>query len=192
MTEKTDSLIHDGMSDQIIEAAERIAVTVGTENINVRTILHELNITNRVFYNRFHNIDEVLNIVYENMILRIRASVTSRIDPDRDFFTQVIDIVAATLRLSYENKMCFSQFVFNTDTISESNYIWWKNEIKKLIAYGRAQGLLRELDDDVISYAVWCFIRGYNADAIGRGIPKEDAIRDFRYSFAIFLDGLKA
>jgi len=43
-----------------------------------------------------------------------------------------------------------------------------------------------------MAYAVWCFIRGYNADALDRGLPMEKAISDFKYSFRILLEGMRA
>ena len=42
-----------------------------------------------------------------------------------------------------------------------------------------------------MSYAIWCFIRGYNADALGRKLPRETAVRNFRYSFGVLLDGMR-
>lgn len=185
-------LICDEMSDVIIDTAEKLALTLGAENVTVRRILQALGITNRVFYNRFHNIDEVLAVVYENTILKIRAGITAGIDPDGDFFEQVTDIVANTLIASYENKMNFNQYVFEYDSVSNENYEWWKNEIKKLILLGQSKGCIKDVDPDIMSYAIWCFIRGYNADVVGRQLPREEAVRHFRYSFGVLLDGMKA
>ena len=185
-------LICDEMSEQIIEAAEKMATVSGASNVTVRKILQVLGITNRVFYNRFHNVDEVLNIVYENTVVKIRASICETFDPNGDFFAQVIEIVANTLRLSYENKMQFNQYVFENDSVSHRNYEWWKSEIVKLIEFGKANRYLKDVDTDIMSYSVWCFIRGYNADALGRGIPLEKAVSDFKYSFGVLLDGMKA
>ena len=185
-------LIHDEMSESIIDTAEMLAAASGAHTVNVRRILQTLGITNRVFYNRFHNIDEVLEIVYERTVMKIRESIVSRFDPEGDFFQQVIDIVTNTLVMSYENKMNLNQYVFESDSESNENYTWWKNEIKKLIEFAKAKGYIKDLDSDAMSYAIWCFIRGYNADALGRGIPKEEAVKNFRYSFAILLDGMRA
>jgi AcrR family transcriptional regulator len=184
--------ISDEMSQAIVATVEQIALSEGTERINVRTVLRALNITNRVFYNRFSNIDEVLAIVYENTVLKIRESIIAKFDPEGDFFAQVIDIVANTLMMSYENKMHLHQYIFASDSLSDQNFRWWNNEIRRLIAFGKQRGYLKDVDEEATSYAVWCFIRGYNADALGRGIPKEIAVRDFRYSFGILLDGMRA
>ncbi len=191
MSSKKEGLICDDVSRKIIETAERIATVSGTDVITVRKILQEMGITNRVFYNRFHNIDEVLEIVYENTILKIRQSMARELDPDRDFFEQVTEIVASTLEMSYRNKMNFNQYVFENDSVSYINYEWWKNEIKRLIEYAKDRGLIRDLDSEIMSYSIWCFIRGYNADAVGRHLPQEVAINNFKYSFGVFLDGMK-
>lgn len=191
MIKKNNSLICDEMSLKIVSSAEKIAQTIGAEQVTVRSILKDLDITNRVFYNRFHNIEEVLNIVYQKTILKIRESLAAKYDPDKDFFSQVVDIVVKTLLLSYEVKMNFSRYVFENDSVSCENYEWWKNEIIKLIEYGKKNGYLKEIDSNVMSYAVWCFIRGYNADAIGRQLPKDEAVENFKYCFGILLDGMK-
>jgi AcrR family transcriptional regulator len=184
-------LILDDMSETIIETAKSIAIRDGAEKVTVRSILQALGTTNRVFYNRFHNIDEVLNIVYERMILKIRESISDGFDPEGDFFSQVMDIVAGTLIMSYDVKMNFNNFVFKNDSVSHRNFEWWKAEITKLIEIGKSCGALGDIDTEIMSYSIWCFIRGYNADALGRGIPKEEAVRNFRYSFGILLDGMK-
>ena len=53
-------MIRDEMSERIIEVAHVIVQNGGVSALTVREILKRLNITNRVFYNRFHNIGEVL------------------------------------------------------------------------------------------------------------------------------------
>ncbi len=189
---KEITLIHDEMSDRIVEAAEMLATRHGTHSINVRRILTELGITNRVFYNRFHNIDDVLKIVYKNTTLKIRESMIAELDSQKDFFECVTDIVANSLISSYDNKMKFSQYIFESD-ISSDNYDWWYTEIKRLIDYAIERGYVKkEVDSSVMSYAIWCFCRGYNADAVGRGLPKEEAVKNFRYSFGILLEGMRA
>lgn len=185
-------LISDEMSESIIETAEKLAMDSGADNVNVRAILRELNITNRVFYNRFHNIGEVLGIVYRNMTLRIRESIIAKFDPEDDYFGQIIDIVVNTLVMSYETKMKFNQYIFESDSVSGGNYEWWKSEIKKLIEFGKSRKYLRDVDSDAMGYAIWCFIRGYNADAVGRKLPREEAVKNFRYSFGVLLDGMRA
>lgn len=191
LAKSNQKMILDEMSERIISAAEQLAITSGAEAVTVRSVLQNLDITNRVFYNRFRNIEDVLNIVYERMILKIRESITNNFDPDGDFFGQVIEIVANTLVMSYDIKMNFSTFVFKSDSISHRNFEWWKTEIKKLIELGKYGGHLKDVDTDVMSYAIWCFIRGYNADALSRGLQKDEAVTNFKYAFGILLDGMK-
>lgn len=184
-------LIHDGMTQSIVDTAERLAMTDGAHTVTVRKIIQALGVSGRVFYNRFHNVEEVLDVVYRNTVLKIRESISARFDPEGDFFSQVVDIVADTLILSYEAKRRFNQYVFEYDSVSQENYEWWIAEIKKLIEFAKARGLIRDLDADVMSYSIWCYCRGYNADAVGRGIPQKEAVQNFRYGFSVFLEGMK-
>ena len=187
----TVTLIHDEMSEQIILAAQQIATENGTDSITVRQILKALNISNRVFYNRFHNIQEVLDILYTRTIETVRKSMISEIDPSRDFFEQVQDIIAGSLVISYEAKMNFNNYVFESDSLSIENYEWWIEKIGELISYAMANDLIVEVDKDSLSYGIWCFCRGYNADAVTRGLPKDEALKHFKYVIGFLLDGLK-
>lgn len=191
MANKENGLIVDEMSDKIINTAERIVMSCGANNLTVRKVLQELNITNRVFYNRFHNINHVLEIVYKNTILEMRKSIGIEMDSEKDFFEYVMDIVVKSLILSYDIKMQFNQYVFESDSLSDGNYEWWTTEIKRLMDYAIEKGYIKQVDSDVLSYSLWCFCRGYNADAVGRNIPREEAVKNFRYSFGFILEGLK-
>ena len=192
MAKAEPALIRDEMSQTIIDTAERLALADGADTVTVRRVLQALNITNRVFYNRFHNIGEVLDRVYRSTALKIRESIPAHLDPEGDFFQQVTDIVVDTLVLSYETKMKFYQYVFASDSVLPDNYEWWKGQITRLIDSGKRRGVLRDVDTEIMSYAIWCFIRGYNADALGRKLPLETAVRNFRYSFGVLLDGMRA
>ena len=183
--------IEDAMSERIVDAAERIAIAEGAHTVTVRRLLKELGITNRVFYNRFCNADEVLSLVYQRMIVRIRTDIISEYDGSRDFFEYVMEVVERSLIVSYESKMRFNQFVFESDSLSDISYAWWTGEIRKLIDYAKERGLIKDVDSDSLSYSIWCFCRGYNADAVGRGLPREAAISHFRYGFGFLLEGLK-
>ena len=185
-------LIFDETSEQIIATAERLALQSGGEKLTVRMILQAMGgVSNRVFYNRFKNIDDVLSIVYQKVILKMRSSVTDNFEPDGDFTEQVINIVTATLNISYDVKMNFSRYVFETDSVSNENYEWWKSEITKLIELGKSGGHInKSIDTSGMSYAIWCFIRGYNADALSRGIPREEAVENFKYAFRVLLEGM--
>ena len=191
MSNTQRALIRDEMSQRIIDTAERFATENGAHTVTVRRILQTLGITNRVFYNRFHNIDEVLALVYKSMIPKIRESFITKIDESKDFFEQVTEVVVKALLMSYDTKMQFNSYVFESDSSSQSNYLWWTEEIKKLINYAKQRDYIKDVDPDILSYSIWCFCRGYNADAVGRRLPRAEAVKNFKYSFGFLLDGLK-
>lgn len=190
VTLNTNMLISDDMSLTIIDTVEKLAIELGAENVTVRQVLRALDITNRVFYNRFNNIDQVLTIVYENMVKKIRESINIEINTDKDYVEQVIEIVANTVVMSYALKVNFNHYVFKSDLIPHRHFEWWQSEIKKIIEYGKKRGIVKDIDTDIMSYAVWCFVRGYTIDALGQKIPQEKAISDFKYSFKIFIAGM--
>lgn len=186
-------MIHDEVSEEILACVDRLARQRSAEKNTVRDVLKELGITNRVFYNRFHNMDEVLNLLYQKMIHQVRESLTIPWQEGTDFLAHVKRIAAQTLIVSYTCKENLSRFVFDTDSVSDENYRWWVQEIKKLIALGQQHGQIREdLDGEMLSYAVWCFIRGFNADAMARNLSREKALTRFDYGFGIFLEGIRA
>lgn len=186
-------LIRDEMSGRIVDTAASIAVSEGAGEVTVRRIIRALGVTNRVFYNRFHNVDEVLAIVYQDMAVRIRESIGQKIEDGDDFFGRITDIAAGTLELSYRLKMGMNQYVFIQDSVSQENFLWWRGRIREFIEMGKSLGLARsDVDAEAMSYAIWCFIRGYNSDALARNIPEDEAIRGFRYSFGVLLEGMKA
>ena len=191
MAEQSTALIKDAMTDRIVSVAERLVTANGADDLTVRKILRELGISNRVFYNRFHNIDEVLGIVYRSTVIKIRESITSGIEDGKDFFECVSDMVVNALTKSYDKKMHFNEYFFASDSVSMSNYEWWTAEIKKLIEFAKSKGYVKDVDSDIVSYSIWCFCRGYNADAVGRNLPKEQAVAYCRYGFGIMLDGLR-
>ncbi len=123
--------------------------------------------------------------------MKMRESIMS-FDPEGDFFAQITDIVENTLLVSYDAKKNFSNYVFKNDSISSQNYEWWTHEIKKLLKFGIENGYFKKLDTDGMSYAIWCFIRGYNADALARNLPREETAKNFKYCFGVLLDGMKA
>lgn len=193
MAVSQNGLIVDEMSERIIAVAERMAMTNGAHTVNVRKILLELGITNRVFYNRFRNVEDVLGVVYQKVSEQIRANVSWESDTQEGFFERVTDMVANTLIRSYDLKKQFNQYMFENDSRSQSNYEWWMSKIKEMLIYAKGKGYVRaDADVDMLNYSLWCFWRGFNADAVGRGIPKEEAIQKCKYSFGIILDGLRS
>ena len=143
MAATNDNLICDEMSEKIVGTVREIITEEGTRDLNVRKVLKKLDITNRVFYNRFHNIDEVLNIISSETIMKVRDSLRFHFDKNRDFFEQVMDVVEKTLILSYETRYNFAHYVFENDSSSDSNYKWWTKEIKKIINYGIENGYVK-------------------------------------------------
>ena len=121
----------------------------------------------------------------------MRQSIGEERDGAKDFFEYVTDIVEKTLLMSYDTKMQFNQYVFESDSVLQENFDWWIAEIRKLIEFAKGRRLIKDVDTDAVSYSIWCFCRGYNADAVGRGLPREEAVENFRYGFGLFLDGLK-
>lgn len=185
-------LIRDEMSVRIVETAEKLALSQGAGQVTVRSIIRALDVTNRVFYNRFHNVDEVLAIVYQDLAVRMRESIIAKFDPEGDFIGQITDIAAGTLELSYRLKMGMNQYVFTQDSVAPENLRWWRDRIRSFIELGKRQGeVSQDVDADIMSYAIWCFIRGYNADALARELPEEEALRGFRYSFGVLLRGMR-
>ncbi len=192
MANKDISMINDEMSDMIIAAATKIATSEGAHTLTVRKILRELEITNRVFYNRFHNIGEVLEIVYKNTVMQMRECLSQKYDEKTDFFEYVLDVLTQVLVATYDIREQFSQYAFEYDSINDSNYIWWREEIKKLVEYAKSKDIIKsDVDTDALSYSVWCFSRGFNADAICRRFTKDEAVEYFRYGMSFFLEGLK-
>lgn len=183
--------ISDSISDSIIDIAEKLVKKDGAHNITVRKILDELGTTNRVFYNRFRNVDDVLEILYTKLVLKMQRTVKSDIDPDKDFFGYVMDLGVKALTATYEIKMEFSRYMFEHDSLTNANRIWWTNEIEKIISRGKKLGVLKNIDDDKLAYSVWCFLRGYNADAVLRKMSVDEAIDNFKFGFGCFLEGVK-
>lgn len=191
VTAKTGELICDDMSNEIIGVVEKMAKESGAHTVTVRKVLEELEITNRVFYNRFRNIDEVLQIIYKKAVLKMQRSIKTEFTGGEDFFEYVTEIALSTLIDTYDIKMQFSSYMFEHDSLTEDNRLWWSSEVKKLIRYAKEHSLIKDVDEDTLCYSIWCFCRGFNADAVSRKISKEDAVRYFKFSFGCFLDGLK-
>ncbi len=187
---KEKKIIKDDISNKIIETAAIIIQTEGINSVNVSKIIKRLGVSNRVFYNRFNNLEEVLEEVYNKIMIKIREKLNPQYDGKQNFFEYVLDLVENSLMLSYELKQQLNLYIFGNDSISQHNYEWYLDRIKKLIEYAKEKDLIRDVDSDVISYTIWCAIRGYNADAVMR-FEKDEAIKKMRYSFSLLLGALK-
>lgn len=191
MAVKDKELICDEVSSEIIRIAERIAREDGVESVNVSRIITELGVTNRVFYNRFQNIDEVLEFIYKKAVLTMRESITSDYDLKTDFYNYVMDITVKVLEQTYDVKKQFSQYMFEFDSKTNKNCDWWTEKIKAIIDVAIATGQIKEVDSNALGYTLWSFLRGYNVDAIKRGLSKEEAVERFKISFGYLLEGVK-
>lgn len=192
MGEKSSVVIRDSVSDRIIELTEDLVVKQGVKAISVSMLMKKLGMTNRVFYNRFRNIEEVLNIVYKKVVLKMRDNITAGTNPRMNYYEYVEKLIVMCMEDTYDLKNQFSQYMFEHDSLSKDNYEWWIKKIKELINYGIENGYLKEnLNADDLSYFIWCFCRGCNLDAVMRNISKEDAVRSLKAGFKCFLEGAK-
>lgn len=190
---KSRALLRDSVTDRIVEYTENLVVNQGVENLTVSTILKGLNITNRVFYNRFHNIDELLNVIYERVVYKMRENIDVVPTDGLSFFEYVQRIMIKCMEDTYDLKNKFSQYTFEHDSLSKSNYEWWLEKIGKLIEYGIENGYIdKSVDVHNLSICTWCFCRGCNADAVTRNISKEEAVECMKSGFMYFLEGVKA
>ncbi len=188
---KKGELIRDEVSEEIIRITEHIATTEGAHNVTVRKILKVLKATNRVFYNRFHNVGEVLEIVYRNAVYRSHESLESKIDKSKHFFEYVTDVATQALIHTYEVKMKFSGYMFEHDSLTEANCNWWTDQISKLIEYAKENKLIKDVDTAMLSYTLWCFCRGYNVDSVTRKLSMEEAIKYFKFGFGCIINSLR-
>ena len=107
-----------------------------------------------------------------------------------DFFEYVTNIAINFVTLAYDVQDKFNYFIFGSDIFTQQNYEWYLNRIKELIALGRSKNLLKDFDDDAMSYYIWCSCRGFNTDIVMR-MPKETAVEIFKESFKFLLKGIK-
>lgn len=191
MTSAVGCLIYDSMSEEIIRVTELLATLDGVQNITVRKILNEIGATNRVFYNRFRNIDEVFEIIYSRTITKMHESIKSEYDIKTDFFNYISDVAVKVLVKTYDLKQQFSNYMFECDSRFERNRIWWTDKIKEIIEIAKSTNQLREVDSEMLSYNIWCFFRGYNADAVCRRVSKEEAIEKLKFGLKCLFDGVR-
>lgn len=191
MTQNKPDLIYDEVSEEIVSVAENLARQEGVKNITVRQILTQMGVTNRVFYNRFHNLDEVLEIIYRKAVVKMRESLKSEYDMRTHFYEYVMDVSVRVLKMTYLVKSQFSQYMFEFDSENDSNRIWWTDRIKEIIEVAKQTNQLREVDSEKLSYAIWCFLRGYNADAVRRKLSVEEAVDSFKFGLNCLFDGLR-
>ena len=81
--------------------------------------------------------------------------------------------------------------MFEHDSLTNYNFNWWMDEIKKLIRFAKEKKLIKDIDEDKFAHTTWCFCHGFNADAVGKRMKLDDAIELFIYGFGCLLDGIK-
>lgn len=184
--------IHDEISNRIIEIVANIAAEEGAHKVTVQKIIAQLGVTNRVFYNRFANIDEVLQIVYRDAVRHMRESFQPDFHDKASFEQFCLNTAVSVLMQTYDVKMQFRRYVFEHDSLTEENRIWWYSKIKQYFQYALEQGFAKPVDADALCYAIWCFCRGYYADAISRRLSREEAVRYCTIGFTCLLHGVIA
>lgn len=194
MERKSSAVIKDSVSDEIVEMAEKLVSEQGVKTLNVRMLMNEMGKSTRVFYNRFRNIEEVLNIVYEKVVVKMRDNLKNALKNSEksDYFTYAENLIVLCMEDTYDLKNRFSQYAFEHDSVSAKNYEWWIEKIKTIINYGISNGYVKEdLDVDASAYFLWCLCRGCNADAVMRRVSKEYAVHSLKTGFACFIEGVK-
>ena len=136
---KTETdLISDEMSEQIIATTAKLVTEFGTQYVTVRKILNEMNISNRVFYNRFHNLDEVLQAVYLDLILKMRENLKA-VPEDMDYFEYATHVVVKCMIDTYDMWRQFSQYSFEHSSLTEQNRLWWTGRITEILNKAKAR-----------------------------------------------------
>lgn len=179
------------MSKKIINIATRIAIEEGIGSLTVKRIVTELECTNRVFYNRFCNIDEVFHAIYDNVVGEIRECIQVEYDGVGSYYDYLLKMAVNVVKKSTDNKLHFSQHMFEYDLYSRQNRAWWIEHLKPIIRHGIEQNLLKRVDVDDLAFSVWCFCRGYSVAAIGSEMTAEQITESFKLGFKSFIDGLK-
>lgn len=190
MENQATTLIRDSVSDEIVAIAARIVREEGAHKVSVRRIINEMGVTNRVFYNRYKNCDEVLRIVYRNAVEQMHRVPNPEYKDKAGFAAFCTETAERVLLETYEVKMQFSRYVFEHDSLTEHNRLMWAEGVKRHYAAALANGWVKPLDEDALCYAIWCFCRGYAADAVARCLPEEETVRLFRFGFRCFMDGV--
>ena len=191
-SEKRPDKIQDALSEQIVQIVARLAAEEGAHKVTVTQVINALGMANRVFYNRFSNIDEVLRIVYRNAVQQMHENIEPEFH-DKDSFLQFCtDVAVRVLMQTYDVKMQFRCYVFEHDSLTEENRLWWADKVKKYYSIALEQGYAEKVDIDALCYAIWCFCRGYYADSVSRQLSREEAVRYFTFGFTCLLHGVVA
>ena len=182
--------LQDEISAQIIDTVTKMVYEGGASDINVRAVLKKLKITNRVFYNRFKNIDEVLLCVSQNLVHKMRECILRPYNKKENYHKYLLSLATDVLVKTYEIKKDFSDYMFNNDIVNESNKLWWIDHMIPPLEYGIKNGFLKPMNVKKMSYAIWCFCRGFNVDAIKSRLELDEALKTFQTAFTFLIEGM--
>lgn len=183
--------IEDDVSLKIIDTAMEIALEEGMASLTVSKIINRMGVTNRVFYNRFKDILDVITAIYDEVVHQLRSCFDVKYDGKQDLCEYITNLAVSVLEKTYETKLHFAGYLYNYEAFLEENREWWINQIIPLIDYGKEQGIFKELDSKHLAYSVWCYCRGFNATSVGNNLSAEEAIKAFRLGFNCFMDGAR-
>ena len=100
--------LEDNISGKIIDCAMNIARENGVAAVTVSEILRKMEITNRVFYNRFKNIDEVIAELYKRVVDEMRICIDTEYDGRENYYEYLIGLAVSVLEKTYETKLHFA------------------------------------------------------------------------------------
>ena len=146
--------IRDDISDRIVQIVARIAAEEGAHKVTVKKVIAELGATNRVFYNRFSSIDEVLRIVYSNAVVQMHENIKPEFQDREGFLEFCVRTAVDVLMQTYDVKMMFRYYVFEHDSLTEDNRLWWAEKVRKYYRIALKLGFAKEVDEDLLCYAI--------------------------------------
>lgn len=182
--------LEDETSKTIIATAAQIARREGMEELTVKRVLTELKVSNRVFYNRFRNIDDVIQVLYEDLVQEIRSSLERVQQPAQSYPDYLLELAVAAVEKIYQNTLHFKQYLFSYQVANDTNRDWWLKNIQQLLRRGMEQGELKVNDPVKMSYGVWCFCLGFHRDAVGDELTEQEAMDAFREAFSCLIQGM--
>ena len=182
--------LEDETSKTIIATAAQIARREGMEELTVKRVLTELKVSNRVFYNRFRNIDDVIQVLYEDLVQEIRSSLERVQQPAQSYPDYLLELAVAAVEKIYQNTLHFKQYLFSYQVANDTNRDWWLKKIQQLLRSGMEQGELKVNDPVKMSYGVWCFCLGFHRDAVGEELTEQEAMDAFREAFSCLIQGM--
>lgn len=185
--------IEDETTKEIIHTAKKIAQKEGLEQLSVKRILAEMKVSNRVFYNRFRNIEDVIELLYEQAVNSLREIIDlSLLEKDELYYETLENLAVNVVRCLYQNNIHFRARLLSYETSKDNNRNWWIEQIQTILCDGVTRGLLKPMDELGTARGIWCLCLGFHKEALGKSVPEQEAIASFRTFFTIFIEGMKA